>query len=162
MAGEFQETPAPARAVADADEQAADQIADQIKRGVCRALAALGRVSLTEFSLSNRRRADVIALGAGGEITIIEVKSSQTDFQADQKWPEYLDFCDQFFFAVTTEFPLLLLPDDHGLWVADSYGAEELRPAPVRPLHASRRRALTLRIARVAAKRLHQINDPWR
>ena len=29
------------------------QIADQIKRGLCRALAALGLASLTEFSLSN-------------------------------------------------------------------------------------------------------------
>ena len=138
------------------------QIADQIKRGLCRALAALGLASLTEFSLSNGRRADVIAIGAAGAVTIIEVKSSLADFQSDQKWPEYLEFCDQFYFAVTQDFPLEVLPDDHGLWMADAYGAEELRPAPMHPLHSSRRRALTLRIARAAANRLRQYTDPRR
>ena len=158
MAGETPALPDPGF-IADDGEQ---QIADQIKRGLCRALAALGLASLAEFSLSNGRRADVIAIGAAGEVTIIEVKSSVADFQSDQKWPEYLEFCDQFYFAVTNEFPLEILPADHGLWIADAYGAEELRPAPMRPLHASRRRALTLRIARAAAHRLHQYTDPRR
>jgi len=52
-----------------------------------------------------RRRADVIALSAAGEIVIVEVKSGRADFQSDRKWPEYLEFCDRFFFAIEPDFP---------------------------------------------------------
>lgn len=38
-----------------------------LARGVCRALDQLGYASLVEFPLSNGRRADVVALGKGGE-----------------------------------------------------------------------------------------------
>ncbi len=134
--------------------------ADRVKRGVCRALGDLGFVSLTEFTLASGRRADVIALGRDGEILIIEVKSSAADFRSDGKWHEYLEFCDRFFFAVPEDFPLELLPEDCGLIVADAYGAEELRAAPITQLHASRRKALTLRIARAGAARLRDYTDP--
>lgn len=134
--------------------------ASRVKRGVCRALDELGFVSLTEFTLASGRRADVIALGHDGEVVIIEVKSSAADFRNDGKWHEYLEFCDRFFFAVPQEFPLELLPEDCGLIVADAFGAEELRAAPSAPVHASRRKALTLRIARAAAARLRDFTDP--
>src|SRR3954451_4897861 len=79
-------------------------------RGVCRAFAGLGYESLTEFPLANARRADVIALGRGGELVIAEVKSSVADFRADRKWPEYWDYCDRLFFAVGADFPASLIP----------------------------------------------------
>ncbi len=134
--------------------------AGRVTRGVCRALDEQGYVSLTEFTLASGRRADVIALGEDGEVLIIEVKSSAADFRSDGKWHEYLDYCDRFFFAVPEDFPRDLLPAECGLIVADAYGAEELRPAPAEPVHASRRKALTLRIARVAAARLREVTDP--
>ena len=134
--------------------------AGRVTRGVCRALDEQGYVSLTEFTLASGRRADVIALGEDGEVLIIEVKSSAADFRSDGKWHEYLDYCDRFFFAVPDDFPRDLLPAECGLIVADAYGAEELRPAPAEPVHASRRKALTLRIARVAAARLREVTDP--
>ncbi len=134
--------------------------AGRVTRGVCRALDEQGYVSLTEFTLASGRRADVIALGEDGEVLIVEVKSSAADFRSDGKWHEYLDYCDRFFFAVPEDFPRDLLPAECGLIVADAYGAEELRPAPAEPVHASRRRALTLRIARVAAARLREVTDP--
>ena len=117
--------------------------------------------TLTEFTLRSGRRADVIALDEAGDIAIVEVKTSPADLRADGKWPEYLAFCDRFYFAVPADFPREALPADGcGLMVADAYAAEVLRPAPREPLHASRRKALTLRFARVAGQRLLRHLDP--
>jgi hypothetical protein len=44
--------------------------------------------------------------------------------------------------------------------VADAFGAELLRDGAARPLGAARRRALTLRFGRVAARRLQRCLDP--
>src|SRR5579859_4850632 len=60
-----------------------------LARGVCRALLQHGWSVLTEVTLANGRRADVVALAGDGEIAIIEVKSSHEDFRADRKWGEY-------------------------------------------------------------------------
>ena len=43
-------------------------IAAEIRRGVCRALRALGHSVVTELSLSNGRRADVVGLSPSGDI----------------------------------------------------------------------------------------------
>lgn len=133
----------------------------RLARGVCRALAEHGYAALTEFTLRSGRRADVIALDAGGQIAIVEVKASLADLRGDRKWPEYLEFCDRFYFAVPAGFPREALPAEGcGLMVADAYAAEILREAPRVPLHASRRKALTLRFARVAGRRLLRLADP--
>jgi hypothetical protein len=129
-------------------------------RGVCRHLFDLGYAVLTEFSLANHRRADVIGLHENGEFVIVEVKVSVADFRSDTKWPEYEVFCDQLYFAVPPEFPDDLIPETTGLMVADSWGAETLRDAPQTGLHASRRKALTLRFARAAADRHQRLVDP--
>src|ERR1700732_2110752 len=92
-------------------------------RGVCRALDQLGYATITEFSLANGRRADVMALSRGGEVAIVEIKSSVADFRADRKWPEYWEFCDRFYFAVAASFPRDLLPAACGLVIADPFGA---------------------------------------
>ncbi|MEM0945484.1 MAG: MmcB family DNA repair protein [Pseudomonadota bacterium] len=126
----------------------------RLARGVCRALAELGLAPLTEFPTKAGLRMDVCALGPDGEIWCVEVKSSRADFQADGKWPGYLSWCDRFFFAVPAAFPEALLPQDQGLIRADAYGAEVVRPAPLDRLAAARRKAITLRFARLAAERL--------
>lgn len=130
-----------------------------ITRGVCRYFDMLNYACLTEFTLRNGRRADVLALGPDGELVIVEVKSSLADYRADGKWPEYLDFCQRFFFAVAPDFPLAVLPPDTGLLVADGYGAAERRPSPTAPLAPARRKAVTLKFARLAAQRLHSRTD---
>lgn len=129
-------------------------------RGVCRHLFDLGYAVLTEFSLANHRRADVVGLSGTGEFVIVEVKVSVADLRGDTKWPEYEEFCDRLFFAVPPEFPHELVPETTGLLIADSWGAEELRPAPETGLHASRRKALTLRFARAAADKHQRLIDP--
>ncbi len=135
--------------------------AELLARGVARLLAGMGYRSLTEFRLRGGRRADVAGLDAKGRIVIVEIKRSIADFRADRKWPEYLDYCDSFFFATPKGFPPDVLPEDHGLILADRFGAEVARPsAELAPLHASRRKEVTLRFARGAAGRLRDLLDP--
>ncbi len=131
-----------------------------IRRASARLCARLGWAPLHEVPLPNGRRADILALRPDGGFACIEVKSGLRDFQADGKWPEYLDFCDALFFAVDADFPCEMLPDEVGLIVADGLEAELLRAAPDMPLAASRRRALLHRFAHLAAGRLAAAEDP--
>lgn len=124
-----------------------------VTRGAARLLTALGYAPLTEVTLPNGRRADLMALGPKGEIFIVEVKSGVDDFRTDGKWPEYAPYCDAFAFAVAPEFPREILPEEPGLIVADAFGGAILREAPVAPLAGARRKALTLAFARLAALR---------
>ncbi|MCB1546315.1 MAG: MmcB family DNA repair protein [Hyphomicrobiaceae bacterium] len=134
--------------------------AREIQRGVVRLLALQGCASVTELVLATGRRADVVGLSASGELWIVEIKSSVEDFRSDQKWPEYRDFCDRFFFAVAVDFPSEILPADTGLVLADRYGGEVVRDAPEHRLAGARRKAVTLRFATAAANRLAAICDP--
>jgi hypothetical protein len=126
---------------------------DAVTRGAARLFIALGYAPLEEVTLPNGRRADLMALGPRGEIAITEVKSSLEDYRVDRKWGEYAPFCDAFYFAVAPHFPREILPDGPGLIVADAFGGAVLVEAPVIPLAAARRKALTLAFARLAAVR---------
>ena len=131
-----------------------------LSRGICRALEQLGYASLVEFPLANGRRADILALGRSGDLTIIEIKSSVADFRADRKWVEYRDFADRFYFAVPATFPAALIPEDCGLIVADAFSASLIRDGNPKILAPGRRRAMTLRFALTAAARLRRHLDP--
>ncbi|KCZ50308.1 MmcB family DNA repair protein [Hyphomonas pacifica] len=133
--------------------------AAEIVRGTMRLLAGLGFHGVTEMTLANSRRADIAALGPGGEIWIIEVKSSVADFRSDAKWPDYMSYCDRLFFAVGSDFPQELIPDETGLIVADAFGGAVIRDAPEDRVAAARRKAVTLRLARLASMRLMQAAD---
>ncbi|MEO1491739.1 MAG: MmcB family DNA repair protein [Pseudomonadota bacterium] len=131
-----------------------DRPGERLARGVCRMLLDEGFAPLTEFPTKTRRRMDICALGPAGEIWCIEVKSSRADFMADSKWHEYLDWCDRLYFAVPDGFPEEILPAEHGLIRTDAYAAEVVRTAPDAKLGSARRKAITLRFARLAAERL--------
>jgi hypothetical protein len=107
--------------------------------------------------LANGRRLDVAALGADGTMLGVEVKVALNDLKSDQKWPEYLEYCELFYFAIPPDFPDEHVPTGTGLIVADRYGGAIVRPSPRTVLHPSRRKAVTLSFARVAAERLSQI-----
>lgn len=140
--------------------------ASAVARGVARLFLAHDMVALTEVSLGCGRRADIMALDATGRITIVEIKVARGDLLGDMKWPDYLDYCDRFFWAVPPGFdasPLdgeFFLPERTGVIVADRYAGEILRPAPWVPLAAARRKSETLRFARRAAGRLLGVLDP--
>ena len=128
-----------------------------LTRGVMRLFLELGMSPLAEFKLANGRRADVAGVDRAGKITIAEIKSCQADFDADKKWPDYLDYCDRYYFAVDPQFPADILPAGEGLILADAYGAAIKRPSIERSLVAARRKAVTLRFARQAALRLSSV-----
>ncbi|HYE43743.1 MAG TPA: DNA repair putative endonuclease MmcB [Caulobacteraceae bacterium] len=125
-----------------------------VTRGAARLFQALGYAPLLEVGLPNGRRADVMALGPRGEIAIVEVKSGIDDYRVDRKWPEYLDYCDTFYFAVAPEFPREVLAEGPGLIVADGFGGAILTDSPRAPLAGARRKALTIAFARLAAGRV--------
>lgn len=131
-----------------------------ILRGTQRLLRSLDFESVSEVSLANGRRADVLAIRRDGEIWIVEIKSSIADFRADQKWHEYRDYCDALLFAVAPDFPTDILPVDTGLIFADAYAGEMVRTPPQHPLPAARRKAVTIALARTASMRLHAERDP--
>jgi len=141
-------------------ELARERTAVRLSRGARRLLWSLGYASVTEFPLANGRRADILAVAGGGEIVIVEVKSSIVDFRTDQKWPDYLPFCDAFYFAVGDDFPLGLIPDSCGLILADAFGAAILRASPVERLVTARRKSLLGAFGQIAASRLHRLEDP--
>lgn len=135
-------------------------ITADVTRGARRLLRAHGYATACEVALPNGRRADIIGLSGSGEIVIVEVKSGQADFLSDQKWPEYLPYCDFFYFAVHVGAPVDLIPRDTGLLLADKYGGAIERQASACAPAPARRRAAILAFARQAAQRLHDWQDP--
>ena len=117
----------------------------RVQRGVMRLMRSrYDFCCFAEVPLANGRRADVLAVGPKGEIWIVEIKSSLIDFRVDGKWPHYKDFCDRFFFAKPPELAAEIFPESEGLIVADSHGAEILRPAEAFVLAPARRKAMLL------------------
>jgi hypothetical protein len=143
-----------------AARQARPEITLAVCRGACRLMRQAGHSVLLEVPLPDGRRADIFAVSRNGQVTIVEVKSSIEDWRVDEKWPDYLDWCDQLYFAVPVDFPQPLIPQEVGLIVADAYGGELLRTAPHRPIAAARRKSLLIDCARLASERLARLEDP--
>ena len=140
-------------------------IAGEVARGVTRLFCRRDWFAMCEVPLPNGRRADLMAIDAKGQLTIVEIKVAKADLLGDTKWRDYLDYCDHFFWAVppglahhtdTDSF----LPNEAGLIVADRYDAAIVREAALRPLAPARRKAEILRFARRAARRLSAQIDP--
>ena len=138
----------------------APDLTANVVRGVARLLLRHDCLTVSEVALGNGRRADLMGLCPKGLVTIVEVKVSRADLLGDQKWTDYLDYCDRFYWAIpdTLNSDLLSrankLPDRAGLIIANRYDAAVVREASLVALSPSRRRAETLRFARRAARRL--------
>jgi hypothetical protein len=136
------------------------ELTSHVVRGVARLLLRHDCLTVTEVPLGNGRRADLMGLCPKGLVTIVEVKVSRADLLGDQKWNDYLDYCDRFFWALpeTLDAGLLeradKLPERAGLIVADRYDAAIVREPLAVALSPARRKAETLRFARRAARRL--------
>jgi len=133
---------------------ASDRPGAVLARGVCRLMVEHGLSPLTEMALPDGLRLDICALARDGTIWGVEVKSSRADFLSDAKWPGYLPWVERFAFAVPEGFDEALLPGAHGLIRADAHGGVLIREGEARRLAPARRRAMTLRFARLAADRL--------
>jgi hypothetical protein len=140
-------------------------IASDVARGVVRLFCRQDLFAICEMPLPNGRRADLMAIGPKGGLTIVEIKVAKADLVGDSKWTDYLEYCDRFYWAVPPHLAHILeeeryLPRDAGLIVADRYDAAVVREAAHRPLAPARRKAELLRFARRAARRLAVQVDP--
>lgn len=136
------------------------QPGQKLARGVARHLRSHNFVSVEEFVPTRGLRVDVLGLGPKGELWVIECKSSRADFQSDNKWHGYLEWCDRYFWAVDIDFPTELLPAESGLIIADSYGAEIIRMPDEQKLAPARRKVMVQKFATHAARRLQALRDP--
>ncbi|MET0180317.1 MAG: MmcB family DNA repair protein [Novosphingobium sp.] len=140
-------------------ETCEDRSARAVARGICRLFARNDVWCIAEMPLRSGRRADLMGIDSHGRLVIVEIKVSRADLVGDGKWPDYLDHCDRFFWGLPPALDRACLngepfrPDCCGVIVADGYDAEIVRPAPVRPLAAARRKAEIERLARVALRR---------
>lgn len=137
-----------------------------VARGICRLLARNDIWCLAEMPLRNGRRADLMGIDPKGQIIIVEIKVSRADLLGDSKWPDYLDFCDRFYWGLPPALDRGVLdggdfrPDRCGVIVADGYDAEIIRPATTHALAAARRRVEVERLARAALRRQLVAADP--
>ena len=140
--------------------------AGSLCRGIQRLFARNDVWLLPEMPLRNGRRADLMGLDPKGRIIIIEVKVQRGDLLGDGKWPDYLDFCDRFYWGLPPHLDRAVLdgedyrPDCCGIVVADGYDGEIVRPAPLHPLAAARRKTEVERIARASLRRATVGADP--
>jgi hypothetical protein len=137
-----------------------------VARGICRLFARNDIWCMAEMPLRSSRRADLMGIDAKGHVIIVEIKVSKADLLGDGKWTDYLDHCDRFFWGLAPGLDRACMeteafrPADCGLIVADGYDAEILRPAPLLPLAAARRKAEVERLARASLRRQVVGADP--
>lgn len=140
--------------------------ASDVARGIGRLFARNDIWCLAEVPIRNGRRADLMGIDARGQVVIVEIKVARADLLGDSKWPDYLDFCDRFYWGVPPGLdrsPLesqAYLPATCGVIVADGYDAEILRPAALAPLAAARRKVEVEQLARIALRRHVALVDP--
>ena len=140
--------------------------AADVCRGVTRLLYRHDLYAMAEVPLDGGRRADLMAIDARGRIVIVEIEVSRADLLGDGKWPDYLDHCDRYFWAVPAGFDLApldgpaFLPERTGVIVADRYDAAIVREAHTAPLPSHARKRCTLAFGRRAARRLMGVRDP--
>lgn len=140
--------------------------AGDVARGIGRLFARNDIWCLAEVPLRNGRRADLMGIDAKGLVVIVEIKVARADLLGDAKWPDYLDYCDRFFWGLPPGLDRAPLeseayrPGTCGVIVADGYDAEILRPAALEPLAAARRKTQVEHLARIAMRRHMALIDP--
>jgi hypothetical protein len=109
-------------------------VTEKVTRSAIGNLIKRGFSCQTEVRLSNKKRCDLVCIDIKGSVIIVEVKISKSDFIRDTKYRTYLDYCDQFYFAVPHTLSIEV-PEDCGLMVLDKSGhckvkkkAKKLKP----------------------------------
>ncbi|QKG70837.1 MmcB family DNA repair protein [Erythrobacter mangrovi] len=146
--------------------QGLPETAAMVARGIARLFARNDIWCIPEMPLRNGRRADLMGVDPKGRLIIVEIKVQRGDLLGDGKWPDYLEFCDRFFWGVPPGLDRSALegpdyrPDICGIIVADGYDGEIVRPAPLQPLAAARRKVEIERLARASLRRMTVAGDP--
>ena len=133
---------------------------ERITDAIARSYYEQGDGVLREFKLIVKRRLDLVTINDQGWITIVEIKSSVADFRSDKKWNEYIKWADQFYFGVAHNFPIEVLPKEHGIITTDGFDTYEAQPSPVQKLNGARRNTLVRKLARASMRRIeYERND---
>ena len=149
-----------------ATEPALSASSAEVARGIIRLFARNDIWCVTEMPLRGGRRADLMGIDAKGQVVIVEIKVARGDLMGDSKWTDYLDHCDRFYWGLAPDLDRAVLdgeaflPESCGVIVADAYDAEIIRPAPLAPLAAARRKVEVERLARAAMRRMSGLIDP--
>ena len=142
------------------------ETAASVARGIARLFARNDIWCIPEMPLRNGRRADLMGVDPKGRVVIVEIKVQRGDLLGDGKWPDYLEFCDRFYWGLPPALDRSPLegadyrPDCCGIIVADGYDGEIVRPAPLQPLAAARRKTEVERLARASLRRMTVACDP--
>ena len=143
-----------------------EHTAGAVARGVRRLFARNGIWCLAEMPLRNGRRADLMGIDPNGHIVIVEIKVTRQDLLSDNKWTDYLEFCDHFYWALAPNLDYSLLespsymPDQCGIIAADEYDGTFIRSAPWIRLAPARRSKETERLGRAGLRRMTCWEDP--
>jgi len=145
------------QAASSAANPIANPVASDVARGIMRLFARNGIWCLPEMPLrplkgagqsGSHRRADLMGIDAKGKVIIVEIKVQRGDLLGDNKWPDYLEHCDRFFWGVPQGL-------DRAPLESENYLPEECGP-----LAAARRKVEIERLARAATRRLAVLSDP--
>lgn len=132
----------------------------KVARGAGLHLHAHDYAWIPEFTVKTGRRIDLMGLSPKGQFWAVEVKSSLEDFRVDDKWPEYLAFCDQFSFAVSPDFPVDVLPADVGIIITDGFEHfQKRKPQNLKALSGAGRKSLLIQFARASANKGHGLRN---
>lgn len=140
--------------------------AASVARGIARLFARNDIWCLPEMPLKNGRRADLMGVDSKGLVVIVEIKVACGDLLGDSKWPDYLEFCDRFYWGVPPGLDRTPLereafqPEACGVIVADGYDGEIVRHARLDPLAPARRKAQIEKLARASLRRHTMLRDP--
>ena len=90
----------PARSDIDQRAPSPAPVAGDVARGIMRLFGRNDTWLMPEIPLRNARRADLMGIDGKGKVVIVEIKVSRADLMGDGKWPDYLDYCDRFYWGL--------------------------------------------------------------
>jgi hypothetical protein len=127
--------------------------AREIKGQVIAYFTRKGWSALDEITLPNKRRLDVCAVGPGGGLIGVETKVSEADLRQDEKWVDYLQFVDTFYFCIPEHLPAKFVHENVGLLVQAKGKVTLKRLCPRSLLSEQRRVEMISFLAGVAVAR---------
>jgi hypothetical protein len=133
--------------------------AREIKHRICAYFTAKGWAALDEFTLPNKRRLDVCAIGPHGSIIGVETKVSEGDLRQDEKFTDYIQYTDKLYFAIPSGLPAQFVHENIGLIISDAGKTHITRPSPINFMHMRERLLILSLFASVASKRIMQSSD---
>ena len=74
-----------------------------------------GYSPIQQLSFPNGQRLGVAAIGPGGQILEVKIQVALANLCGNGKWPDYLDYCDLFYFAMPPNLPHAHVPHETGL-----------------------------------------------